>query len=220
MTPPLAPQEVIAVWKSAPSPSGFPPTISKQITLGKYIRDNDYSYGSIGSFEQDQWVDIIVKSVDVPVVFSSPDAGLVSVVLEATTGNQGTLEYGPRSWDRIGTDYQMWGSVAVEAGGIPLMGRYLYMPSGYTVTNTETNKIYTTAYRFFITGAAASYEFRLTFVNHDPSKTANVTYEVYPLAKTPGWSNYFDNTLKPWLNLFSQGQQTTDALSRWMQQFK
>ncbi|MEQ4487932.1 MAG: hypothetical protein AAC990_06120 [Dehalococcoides mccartyi] len=206
--PPQAPQSVITAWNLPSPPNGFQPSISKQITLPKYTSSLDI-FADLGFYQGGEWLDIIIKSSGVPVYWRDQNPNAIKVEFKFGDSYWGmpTLsslaEEGPKEVE--------------EAGGTPLFGKYLYMPRGYQITEISSGTIYIVGYRLFIGGSSSC---SLAFANFDPSRTADITYEVYRIASTPEWSNADGvPAVYKWLESVS-GDKKLGAISKWMAQFK
>lgn len=208
--PPEAPADVIAAWKTALPPNNSTPVISKQLSLLGYTQAQYEAAASLGFLTAGQWIDVIVTSTGVPAIWGNNEVG--NTYLGFLLGEQ---EYGPSSIQELASG----GAAISEAGGIPTFGKFLYLPQGYRMTETNGQTRYVTAYRLFI---PVSSEYSLVFQNHALNTSVYLEYEVYEVAFTPSWAldyQVFAKELNDYFSLFPQERQG-EAMARWMDQFK
>jgi len=206
--PPRAPQSVIAAWKLPAPPNGVQPSVSKQITLPKYTSPIDI-IADLGFYQGGEWLDIIVKSMGIPVYWSDQNPNAIEIEFKFNDSY-----WGPPTLFSLAKE----GPKEVEvAGGTPLFGKYLYMPNGRVVTETNSGTIYTIGYRLYIGNPTSC---SLAFTNFDPFKVADITYEVYKVAFTPEWSAADGvPAVYKWIESIPEDRKI-DAVSKWMEQFK
>ena len=190
--PPPAPVEVLSVWKSPPSPQGFPPFISQDFVLGKYGSEGNYLTTQEFFLQNGQWIDVILRAKNIPVRFYDEKPGEVCF--------------------RVGFLYSdsSFGLDLEDVGGYPgqdpnpFIGKILY---AWQETRTGSDTIYSIAIRLFAEGECRDGNWlgshcHLHFTNFNIHKTAEISYEVYKLATTPKWGilygEYYKNVLLPW----------------------
>jgi len=66
---PAAPEDVLSIWHSPPSPQGYPPAMSGEVHLGKSgSPDSELETDSL-LVQNRQWLDIVVKSRNIRLFF-------------------------------------------------------------------------------------------------------------------------------------------------------
>jgi len=228
-SPPAVPAEVLSVWESPPSPQGFPPDMIDELHLGKYGSSNyETSEADIsnGLFLQNyEWIDIIVKSKNIPVRFYNREPGTVcfNVYLEYVW-NCEDYEFWLDSED-LGTYYT--GEVLPPKIN-PFAGRVLYGQPISQETRSGGDTIYSIAIRLFSEGGNCNgnllgSECQIGFTNYDIYEEADISYEVYKLDTTPGWGydrEYWNNTLLPWIRQGETESEQEQRYNEWCEQFK
>ncbi|MCL0094470.1 hypothetical protein M1N58_01030 [Dehalococcoidales bacterium] len=198
--PPPVPAEVLSVWKSPPSPQGFPPDIRGEVTLQPYS-----SFVKTPSFflPEGQWVDILVTS-HLPIYVEEREPGSIRVRFKSEAG------------------FATWSDPDHDLIFSPFVGKWHYKNA---ITVTDVGHIYTTAIRAFAWDGAMSYY--LEFCNFDPNRQVEITYEVYRLAITPNWglNSPYDTQLDLWLKALHHEyrlppEEITQAYEKWIEQFK
>lgn len=205
ITAPAAPEDVLSVWYSAPSPQGLPPSMAESLVVPIYGSSGDT--GLVGSrfyIENYQWVDVIVKSEDVPIWFTNdiPSTACFYVNFE---------------------DYELSNSFMPDSEDLerdPFVGKMLYEN---VETHTTTGITYNTAVRLcspYSTGY-------LIFRNYNVHDEVQISYEVYELDITPEWGiggDYRNNVLVPWMKQRLGGaykeSELEELYEEWKSQFK
>jgi hypothetical protein len=211
-TPPIAPAEVLSVWKSPPSPQSYPPILLGEVTLAEYGMEHSTSNTELFFLQNGQWIDVIVKSEDELVMFLRREPGYASFGVAFQYSGGG---YSPDLED-------------LESFGVnPFLGRMLYEQR----TETDTGIVYTTAVRLFAEGGYENgnwlgCECALGFENFNPNESVSISYEIYELAVTPGWGAHLDVTyrntvLVPWIRQHASSESESEQMyKRWLEQFK
>jgi hypothetical protein len=211
-TPPDAPAEVLSVWRSPPSPQGYPPILTGEVTLAKY--GSEHSSAERRFFLQNyQWVDVIVKSKDMSIAFHEerPGYATFTVAVEYPHGGGYDVNLEPVEWFNVN----------------PFLGKILYQQR----TETDAGTVYTVAVRVFAEGEITDECWLgstcvLEFENFNPYESASISYEVYELAATAGWGEfgekaYYRTVLLPWIQQYASSESEMKQLLRqWSEQFK
>lgn len=208
-SPPPIPQDVLAAWATPAPPNNSIPSLSNQVTLEQYEDGtNSQAQGSLGVFQAGDWVDIVVKSADIPIHFFDNQARSVGIGLSAKGTGLFLHDFQSLS------DYIK----NLNIGGDPNQGKFVYSPNEYLFTQTENGGLYTAAYRLCIPKSGV---LEIVFQNYHPTKTAHISYEVYQLSiSTPDWiEKYHSQTLTPWLQTLPEDKQQ-ELLLKWYEQFK
>ena len=200
--PPEVPTEVIRIWESNPPTAitqydsqgalslELNPYTNEVYTLGSglSVQDVPKSLESQHFYlSEDQWVDIIVSSVGIPVDYLAGNQESVTISAEC---------WGQYEGDRVRTGFP---TIAQNAGEPeernvgPFTGKPLYENA---IINTEHGVVYTTAARMVAWNGAGEYWF--TFSNWNHQSGTNIAYRIYILTSTPGWMSVNDNELKAW----------------------
>lgn len=215
--PPVVPQEVLSVWNRQPPLESSPADVSGELFLKPNLHagegteagnmSNDglsvgYSAFSAGSLQetarfplkQDEWVDVIVSSLDVPVYCFVEQPGAVSFELQGRTSIPELAR--PVGFVEVPED-ELFKSIIFAV----FSGKRLYENH---VTSTQKGTLFTSAYRLFACAGAGDY--LLYFSNFNRQQGAQITYRVYRLGTTPSWgtTNYFATKLWPWMNRLAQ----------------
>jgi len=215
--PPAAPEDVLSVWHSPPSPQGYPPNIADKINLGKYGSSN-YEFETNSFFLVNcQWIDIVVKSKNIPMYFCENKAGAINFGVTFRLSEHSG--FSPDAED-----------VGIYPGGMasPLVGNMLYPYPYYQETHTGSDTIYVMAVRLFAEGGREGgnwlgSECILSFANYNVDKEADVSYEVYKLVEIPSWGyegEYWKDILIPWLQQWKTETEQEQMLDEWYEQFK
>jgi len=227
VAPPAAPADVLSVWHSPPSPQGYPPDMAGEVHLGKYTSSNyEYAFGDSFFLQNYQWVDIVVKSKNIPVKFYDEEPETVHFgVMFRYVWNCQNSSYSPDSED-LGGDY-------VTQTASPLCGKILYGQPIQERTRSGDDTIYSVAVRLFMdggncNGSLTGSECMFGFVNYNIYEEADISYEICKLDVTPGWGvegEYWNNVLIPWMTERLGGAYNEDDLSlelyeEWYEQFK
>ena len=210
--PPMPPEEVLSVWQSPPSPQGVPPILLGEATLTEYGEQSSRLEMEPFFLQNAKWIDIVVESKKLPVSFLEREPGQVSFRVHFEYSDSG---YWP---DR--EDLEKW-----DAN--PFLGRILYQQQ----TETDTGTVYTIAVRLFAEGEIEDGNWlgchcTLAFENFQPNLSASISYEIYELARTPGWGwwneeSYANAVLYPWiLQHTSSESEAEQMLVDWMEQFR
>lgn len=210
--PPTAPADVLSVWKSPPSPQGFPPILLGEVTLAEYGREDSSSETEPFFLQNGQWIDVIVKSENTSVIFLERQPGFTSFGV--------SFEYSDGGYSPDQEDLEHW-------GGNPFLGRILYEQQR---TETDTGTVYSTAVRLFAEGEYKDGNWlgcqcAFTFENFNPNKSVSISYEIYELAVTPLWGLFFEETygntvLAPWLRQHGSSESEWEQMYRlWLEQF-
>jgi len=220
--PPAAPTEVLSVWKSPPSPQSFPPLVSEEFVLERY-GDSDSDLATEAFFLRNyQWIDVIVKSKNMPVYFSEEEPGTVCFSVR--------FEWSPQS--SFSPDFEdVGGYPGGEAN--PFVGKMLYPRPFCQETLTASVTIYTTAVRLFAEGEHKDGNWlgsscSLYFSNYNVDKRVELSYEIYKLAMTREWGymDYQQKVLVPWfrskgISDSSYSSAEADRMwKEWLEQFK
>jgi len=210
---------VLSVWKSSPSPGGFPPIATEKVVLGRYDDQDSELVTEAFFLPNCQWIDVIVKCKNIPVYFSENEPGAVHFGVTFRLSAHET--FSPDSED-----------VGAYPGGManPFVGKMLYPRPFYQETRTGSDTVYVTAVRLFAEGTREGgnwlgSECILSFANYNIDKEAEVSYEIYKLAITQEWGlEYSNNVLIPWMTQRLGGvynESETELLyEEWFEQFK
>jgi len=222
--PPAAPEDVLSVWHSPPSPQGFPPYMADEVHLGRYTSSN-YEFVSGYSFflQNYQWIDIIVKSKNIRVKFSDEEPSTVHFgVMFRYSWNCQNSSYSPDSEDLGGESFGQEFS--------PFSGKILYGQPIQEETRSGNDTIYSVAIRLFSEGGNCNgnllgSECEVGFVNYNIYKEADISFEVYKLGRTPNWKySYYENVVVPWMTQRLGGvyneSETEQLYEEWLEQFK
>jgi hypothetical protein len=187
---PAAPEDVLSIWHSLPSPQGYPPNMSGEVHLGKSgSPDSELETDSL-LVQNRQWLDIIVESRNIRLFFYLREPGAVSfeVVQSYSEYNQKkpTLES------------------LVNPRFNPTTGKILYGQPVPEETEMGEDTIYSVAIRLFAEGlrnsTSVDSKYTIRFINSNVTEEADITYEVYKLNTTPDWGyTYYDDVLGPWM---------------------
>jgi hypothetical protein len=212
---PAAPEDVLAIWHSPPSPQGYPPNMSGEVHLGKSgSPDSELETDSL-LVQNHQWLDIVVKSRNIRLFFYREEPGAVrfEVVQSYSEYNQEkpTLES------------------LVNPRFNPTTGRILYGQPVPEETEMDEDTIYSVAIRLFAEGLRNSTDvdskYTIRFINSNATEEADISYEVYKLNTTPDWGyTYYDDVLGPWMTQQLGGAYSESEWERlyeeWYEQFE
>lgn len=213
--PPRVPPEVLSVWKSSPSPQGYPPDLSGSVILQPYGSRGSHQDSTTFHLYEGQWIDVIASSSDTFVYFGTEKPGEACFKIAChTVSEAGTA----------GTSYWDWSGISKDCVFAPFYGKTLYEN---WATDTDKGRVFATAARLFAWEGTGSYY--LEFTNFNPHQKFEIAYRVYKLATTPDWGKDFEKTkLQPWLNeLYSMNvsgkisdEEYDEAENQWLEQFK
>jgi len=212
---PEAPEDVLSIWHSPPSPQDYPLAMSGEVHLGKSgSPDSELETDSL-VVQNRQWLDIVVKSRNIRLFFYLREPGAVSfeVVQSYSEYNQKkpTLES------------------LVNPRFNPTAGRILYGQPVPEETEMGEDTIYSVAIRLFAEGlrnsTSADSKYTIRFINSNVTEEADISYEVYKLNTTPDWGyTYYDDILAPWMMQQLGGAYSESKWERlyeeWYEQFE
>ncbi len=215
-SPPKIPQEVLSIWNLQPPSESSPADLMGELSLkpnpdiaeSEATKAGNMSYYVIHTPWQDtprfqlkpnQWVDVIISSLDVPVYCLVEQPGAVSFQLQR-------IHQEPGKEGR-----QIIGGLAATPAGVPedeqfksitfavLSGKRLYENH---VTNTQGGALFTSAYRLFVgvgSGEFADADYIMHFSNFNRERGAEIAYRIYKLGTTSNWGeSYSAEQLQPW----------------------
>ena len=187
---PAAPEDVLSIWHSPPSPQGYPPNMTGEVHLGK-------SGGSDSELETDsllvqnrQWLDIVVESRNIRLFFYLGEPGAVR--FEVAQRHSEYSQDKPTLESLVNPHFN------------PVTGRILYGQPVPEETEMGEDTIYSVAIRLFAEGlrnsTSVDSKYTIRFINSNVTEEADISYEVYKLNTTPDWGyTYYDDVLGPWM---------------------
>jgi len=212
---PAAPEDVLSIWHSPPSPQGYPPDMAGEVHLGKSgSPDSELETDSL-LVQNRQWLDIVVKSRNIKLVFYLGEPGAVRFEV--------VQRYSEYSYDKPTLES------LVNPHLNPITGRILYGQPVPKETEMGEDTIYSVAIRLFAEGLRNSTnvdsKYTIRFINSNATEEADISYEVYKLNTTPNWGyTYYDDILAPWMmqqlgGAYSESE-WEQLYEEWYEQFK
>jgi len=212
---PAAPEDVLSIWHSPPSPQGYPPAMSGEVHLGKSgSPDSELETDSL-LVQNRQWLDIVVKSRNIRLFFYLREPGAVRFEVV-------------QSYSEYSQDKPTLESL-VNPRFNPTAGRILYGQPVPEETEIGEDTIYSVAIRLFAEGlrnsTSVDSKYTIRFINSNATEEADISYEVYKLNTTPDWGyTYYDDILGPWMMQQLGGAYSESEWERlyeeWYEQFE
>ncbi len=242
-SPPKIPQEVLSIWNLQPPSDDSLADLEGEISLkpnpdiaeAEVTNAGDMSYSVVHTpwqdtpnfqLESNQWVDVIISSLNVPIYFPEQGEG-VSFQLQRIyeePGKQGRQPIGGQTVAQTdANENEQFNSIAFAVS----TGKRLYENR---VTNSQEGILFTSAYRLFVGAGSEEFtdaDYIIHFTNYNHQQGAEINYRLYRLGVTSSWGeSYWTTQLQPWLNrlyeMYISGkisqEEYTEAENEWLRQ--
>jgi len=212
---PAAPEDVLSIWHSPPSPQSYPLAMSGEVHLGKSgSPDSELETDSL-LVQNRQWLDIVVESRNIRLFFYRGEPG--AVTFEVVQSYSEYSQEKPTLESLVNPRFN------------PTIGRILYGQPVPEETELGEDTIYSVAIRLFAEGlrnsTSVDSKYTIRFINSNVTEEADISYEVYKLNTTPDWGyTYYDDILGPWMmqqlgGAYSESE-WEQLYEEWYEQFK
>jgi hypothetical protein len=243
-SPPKIPQEVLMIWNLQPTLESSPADLTGELSLkpnpdiaepevtnagniSYYVAHTPWQDTPHFQLKPNQWVDVIISSLDVPVYCLGEQPGAISFQLQRIhqePGKECRQTIGGMAVKPVGgTEDEQFNSLTFAV----LSGKRLYENR---VVGTQEGTFFTSAYRLFVGVGSEEFadaDYVIHFSNFNHQRGAEITYRLYKLGTTSNWGEtYAAEQLQPWFNelyeLSISGKLSDDeyreAESEWLRQ--